>query len=214
MDFVDVALPECISFGAQSDPTWETVVAVNTGGYETTNQNWSDARHVYDVSFAVRNASDYILIRTHFHEVRGRARSFPFKDFLDYEVAQSEGSILSLLLAAPGASGTFYLYKRYGSAQPYYRRITRPDNPIVVYRTRAGNTTIITGTDAAVTYTTGAVAISNHMSGDTYAWSGTFKVPCRYENDRLPAAAVNRAGGTDGEILVSCGAITVIEVRE
>jgi uncharacterized protein (TIGR02217 family) len=214
MQYVDIAFPECIAFGAQSDPTWETVVTVNTGGYENTNQNWSHARHVYDVSFSVRTASDYLLIRNHFHEVRGRARSFPFKDFLDFEASAANGAVLSLALAAPAASGTYYLFKVYGSTQPYRRRITRPDNPVAVYRTRSGVTTDITGTDAVVTYTTGAVAIANHVAGDTYAWAGSFKVPCRYESDRLPAAAVNKGPGEAGELLVTCGAITVIEVRE
>jgi uncharacterized protein (TIGR02217 family) len=212
MSFVNTPFPDCIAFGAQSDPMWSTNIPVSAGGFEKANQNWEEVRHAYDVSFAVRTASEYKLIRTHFNEIRGRANHYPFKDYLDFEVSTSEGRLLSAAGAAPAADGSFQLHKRYGSTNAYDRKITRPDSPIAVWRTRSAVTTNIVGAGAAVTYTTGVVAITGHVGGDTYSWSGTFKVPVRYDTDRLPAAIINRHNAE--ELLVDCSSIPLVEVRE
>lgn len=212
MTFVDIPFPDCIALGAESNPTWSTDITPVDSGRESANQKWADTRHEFDVSFAVRTKSDYLLVRSHFHQVRARAKSFPMKDFLDFEVDTTEGLLFDAAGVAPAGNGTFFLYKRYGSgADAYDRKITRPDNPVQVFR----NGGDITGAGAAVTYTTGAVAITGHTGGDVYTWSGTFKVPCRYDTDRLPAAAINKQGSGDGgELLVDCGSIPIIEVRE
>jgi uncharacterized protein (TIGR02217 family) len=214
MSDIDIPFPDCIAFGAQSDVMWLTNIVQSIGGYESANQNWEDAKHVYDVSFAVRTAGDYQDIREHFNQVRGRANTFPFKDYLDFEV--TAGVLLSAAGSIPAASGTFYLHKRYGSGGSLWdRKITRPDSTLTgVYRTRSAVVTNILGTDAVVTYTTGAVALANHFGGDTYTWAGTFKVPCRYDTDRLPAAIINKQPGQAGELLVDVQSIAIVEVRE
>ena len=214
MQFVNIDFPERIAMGAQSDSGWSTDLATNTAGFESTNEKWLNARHYFDLSFAIRNRVDYLLVRSHFHEVRGRARAFLIKDFLDFEVSTAEGQLLTTALAAVTANGTYYLFKKYGSVNPYYRKITRPDTPISVFRTRSSTTTNITGAGATVTYTTGAVAITGHAGGDTYSWSGTFKVPARYDIDRLPGVAINKEPGADGELIVQCDSIPVVEVKE
>lgn len=214
MSYINIPFPDCIAFGAESNVLWLTHIAQSIGGQDFSSPNWQDNKHAFDVSFAVRTASDYADVRAHFNEVRGMANTFPFKDHLDFTVTVAQGVLLTLALVAPTADGTFYLHKKYGSTNPYYRQITRPDTPVSVFRTRAAVTTDITGAGAAVTYTTGAVAITGHVAGDTYTWSGTFMVPCRYDTDRLPAAIINKEGTEDGELLVSCGSIPVVEVRE
>ena len=114
--------PERIAFGAQSDPQWSTNLVALGSGFESANQNWQDCRHAFDVSFAVRVLSDYQLIRAHFHQARGRARAFLFKDFLDYTATQAEG-----VLTATGTANQYQMHKRYGSGADFYdRRITRP----------------------------------------------------------------------------------------
>ena len=208
MTFVDIVFPLRISFGAQSEPMWLTDLTAVQSGREATNQNWQQARHSFDVSFAVRTASDYTAIRTHFHQVRGRAKSFPFRDPLDFSATASEG-----VSSTTGA--TWSLRKRYGTGSDAYDRpITRPvSGTIAVFRTRAGVTTNVTGS-ATITYTTGAVVMAGHVAGDTYTWSGSFMVPCRYDTDKLPASIVNRHPGEAGDLLVQCNAIHILEVLE
>jgi uncharacterized protein (TIGR02217 family) len=215
LSYVDIPFPECIAFGAQFEPQWRTTVVQTAGGYEFAVYNWSANRMTADLSFAVRTESDYSAILVHFNQVRGRARTFPFKNYLDFTATSADGVLLTLAGVAPTGDGTFYLNKRYGvGGNAYDKRISRPDNPAIVYRTRSAVTSDITGAGATITYTTGAVAITGHMSGDTYSWAGTFKLPCRYDTDALPAAIVNRQSGQDGELLVSCDSIRIFEVRE
>lgn len=210
-DFVNVTFPDWLAFGSQASVTWQTNLTRSSGGNETTNQQWEDDLIEFDASFAVQDSGDYASIRDHFHEVRGRAKSFLFKNYLDYTVTQAQGALLDLSGVAPTANGTFYLHKKYGSTNPYYKKISRPDTPAVIYRTRASVTSVITPT---VTYTTGAVALTGHVAGDTYAWSGTFKVRCRYLTDKLPGVVIDREPGESGQLFVRCEAIPIREVRE
>lgn len=213
MEYVDIPFPDCIAMNAQSAVQWSTTVVQSFGGRVNTNQNWQDPLHPFDISFAVRTVTEYSLVKAHFMQVAGRAKSFPFKDYTDFEVTAANGVILDASGASITANGTYFLHKRYGSGgSAYDRRITRPDTPIQVLRTRAAVTTNIVGSGATVTYTTGAVAITGHQSGDTYTWVGEFKVPCRYDTDTLPAVIVSRQGA--GEHLVSVSGLSVVEVRE
>lgn len=208
MNFVDIEFPRRIAFGAQSDPMWSTELTGTIAGWEDANQNWTQARHAYDVALAVRTASDYLLVRAHFHQVRGRANSFPFKDFLDHKVAQADGLLVE-------AGGNYQMHRQYGTGvSAWLRKITRPvSGTVKVWRTRSGTTTDATS-DATITYSTGAVAMASHASGDTYAWSGEFMVPCRYDTDRLPSVVINKQPGAEGELLVQCQSIPIVEVRE
>lgn len=223
MQFVNITFPDCIAFGAQFSPKWQTTVRKAWGGQITANQDWQDMLHEADVGFAVRTVEDYAQIKAHFSSVRGQAFYFPIKDYTDFEADSTNGVLLSSAGAVVSADGTFYLHKRYGSgASAYDRPITRPDatNALPdqlqarVYRTRSSARSDITGAGAVITYTTGAVAITGHSSGDTYDWVGTFKVPMKYMVDKLPAVIVNREGSPDGQHLVECPPIPLEEVPE
>jgi uncharacterized protein (TIGR02217 family) len=205
MQFVDIPFPNRIAFGARSEPSWSTTLVAMQNGDEVTNQNWIDARHTFDVAPVIRTVSDFALVREHFYQVRGRAKKFPFRDFLDYLATAAQGVI------ADTVDG-WQLFKRYGSGSDLYdRKITRPSGTIQVFRTRSAVTTAISTT---VDATTGIVTISGHMTGDTYTWAGEFNVPCRYDTDRLASSAVNKEPGPDGELYVDCDSIPIVEVRE
>jgi uncharacterized protein (TIGR02217 family) len=206
MSYLNAPFPDRIAFGAERVPEWSTLLAENAAGYSFANQNWSNALHAYDVSLSVRVSSDYKTVLAHFHQVRGRAYSFPFKDFLDYQVAETE-SVATLV------TGSIYqLGKVYGSTNPYTRKITRPvSGTCTFYRTRSAVQTVITPT---VDYNTGKITVTGHTTGDTYQWAGEFRVPVRYLADRLPAAAINKQAGITGELIVDCSSILLGEVRE
>jgi uncharacterized protein (TIGR02217 family) len=208
MDYVDTPFPERIAFQAKAEAMWQTTLTAVLSGFETTNQAWAQTRHAYDAGLAIRVASDYLLVKAHFHMMRGRAKSFPFTDPIDHQVSQAAG-----VLQTSGLN--WQMFYRYGSgADAYDRKITRPVSGTVrVFRTRAAVTTDVTGS-ATVTYTTGIVAITGHVGGDTYAWSGDFYVPCRYDIDRLPGVISNKQPGPHGELFVECDSIPIVEVRE
>lgn len=210
MEFVDMEFPRRIAFQATAEAQWMTQLTALNSGFEATNQNWSQTRHAYDVGLAIRTASDYLQVKTHFHAMRGRAKSFPFLDPIDYKVSQAAGVLI--------ASGpNFQMFYRYGpGAGVYDRKITRPRSAtIAIFRTRAGVTSDVTGS-STIDYTTGVVTIDGTADGDTYAWAGEFFVPCRYDVDRLPGAIVDKQspGRTNPQLLVTCDSIPMLEVRE
>lgn len=210
--YVDQEFPACVAFGAQSDPAWSTNIVASFSGREARNQNWTLARHYFDASPGIKTATDYAVVRQHFHTMRGRAKSFPFKDPLDFDVAQSQGVLIT---AESSPNNEFQLYRRYGTGDDAFnRKITRPKTgTLTVYRTRSATTTDATA-DATIDYTTGIVTMASHVAGDTYAWSGEFRVPCRYDIDRLPAVIIDRNPGEDGELYVQCNGVLLVEDKE
>lgn len=211
MDFVDIPFPRRLAFGAQSEAEWSTNVVITGGGQMSTNRNWTHARHRYDISLAVRTVADYQEVRAHFHSVRGRAKSFPFRDPLDYECTQATGVLIEAESTDSPTSDDWQLAKRYGTgADAWDRKITRPSVGVVIYRTRSSVVSVATAT---VSLTTGLVSIIGHLAGDTYTWTGTFDVPCVYSADTLPGVAIDRQPG-GGALLVQCESIQLLEVRE
>lgn len=207
-DFADIEFPRRIALGAMREPGWSTTLVENFGGFENANQNWANAKHSYDIGLAIRTETDYQLVLTHFHSVRGRWKKFPFKDFLDYRCEQSQGILID---NGDSPAGDFQLVKVYGTGdEAWHRWITRPMAGAVIYRTRAGSTTVASAT---VSLTTGRVVPSGHVAGDTYAWSGQFFVPVRYGSDKLPSIVPDRQPDS-GELLVKCDSIMLIEARE
>lgn len=218
LPLISATFPKRIGFGARSEGGWSTGQTETIGGFISTNEQWEDALHVFDVSLAVRKRSDYMEVRAHHHMARGRARAFLFLDSLDYEVTATEG-----VTADTGDSPfALQMFRRYGSGNDLYdRRITRPkQGTITIYRTRGGNTTDVTGSatidygGASTDLPGGTFTVTGHVGGDTYTWAGQFWVPCHYGVDQLPTVIVERNPGADGQLLVACEAIPVLEVRE
>lgn len=212
MDYVDIEFPRRIARGAMREPGWSTALVSNFGGYDQANINWVNAKHRYDVSLAIRTETDYSLVLEHFHSVRGRAKSFPFRDPLDNRVEASNGVLID---NGESPAGDFQLAKRYGTgANLWDRWITRPVT-VTVYRLRAGVTTDITGS-CTISTDTGRATIAGggvyEPTTDTLSWSGSFVVPVRYDSDQLPAVVEDRQPD-HGELLVRCDSITLVEVR-
>lgn len=214
MEYVDLPFPPRIALGAQRRPRWNTSIVQTANGAESANMNWTRTRHSFDVSFAVRTASDYAAIVEHFHGVRGRFRAFPFKDFLDFRVTTSQG-VLTLDEAVTDPE--YRMFKRYGAGPTAYeRRITRPVlSTLAFFRFRSGNVDSVTA-EATVDDSAGVVMFDEEAvePGDVFSWSGEFVIPCRYDTDELPSVAINREPGAQGELLVQCESIPIVEVRD
>ena len=211
MVIINAPFPERIAFGARSEPGWFTDMSASGSGRESANQRWEHTRHFYDVSLAVRTADDYALVRSHFHTVRGRGKGFLFKDPLDFSATSADG----VSDEADSVTDGWQLLKRYGSgADAYDRRITRPvSGTLTIYRTRSAVTSDVTGS-STIDYADGTFTVSGDTVGDVYTWAGEFRVPCRYDVDRLPSVIVNKEPGLDGQLFVQCDSIPLVEVRE
>lgn len=218
MRIIDATLPDCISFGARSEPEWATELASTAAGIDDANQLWEQSKLNFDLSLAIRTADDYKDVRAHFHMCRARAKGFLLKDPLDFAASDDEGATAE----ADESSSAWQLFKRYGSGDDIYmRRITRPvEGTLTIWRTRGISTTDVTGS-ATIDYggdstdePGGTFTVTGDLPGDVYTWAGEFMVPCRYGVDRLPTAIVNKQPGADGQLFVSCDAIPVVEIRD
>lgn len=219
MQYVALDFPPRIAFGARSEPAWQTALARVHGGAESTNQDWENNRHYFDVSLAVRTQDDYADVRAHFNVMRGRAKKFRFRDPLDHHTNESgmseSGEDTRQPALALATANHYQATKRYGSgADAYDRKITRLVSPVKVYRTRSAVVTDITGA-TTIGMDTGEFVVTGHLSGDTYNWTGTFDVPSRYDTDRLPAEIVNKQPAQNAaRLYVKAGSIPIVEVRE
>ena len=203
MSWIDTPFPPCLSYGIECDPEWQTVIATTASGFESRNLNWSQARHSYDASFAIRTNADHALVREHFHMARGRTHSWPLLDPTDHVCALADGVV------SEPTPGTFQLYKRYGSgAFAYDRKITRPFE-VSVYL----NGLLLGESDYSLDEDTGLLTLDDSEATiNNVAWAGQFYVPCRYDTGRLPVRIENRQPG--GEYLVRSESIPIVEVRE
>lgn len=202
MSFFEARFPEHISLGAEGGPRFITSKAYMQGGQRITNREATHPLHEYSIAHPVKDLDDFESLRAFFYVVGGDADGFRFKDWSDFRATQANTS-LSLVSSNIYQLNRLYIY----GARTYVRPIYKPVNPIQVYRTRAGNTTLLTS-DASVNYTTGQVTISNHVSGDTYRWVGEFDVPVAFKDP----AAMWRLLGTPDE-LVEWPSIELEEIR-
>jgi len=134
MSFIETPrFPDNVAYGASGGPGYLTDVVVVNSGAESRNQNWTQARAVYEVSHAARLPAEYNVLRDFFRAVKGRTHGFRFKDHLDYQCTTSNG----VLGAGVGAGvPTYQLGKLYAAgALSETRTISKPvSGTVAVYR--------------------------------------------------------------------------------
>lgn len=190
-NFLDIRFPEKISFGAEGGAEFLTDIVITASGFEARNQNWERQRMRYDVAHAARMESQWRKLQAFFLVCAGRAHSFRFKDWTDYECASGAGVFQD---ADSGSPLGKQMYKQYTfGGQTYLRKITKPVSGKI--------TTDASGLD----YSTGIAA-----SG-TY-WYGEFDVHARFDTDAMRSETINRS--TDGELIVGWRSIPIVEVNE
>ena len=87
--FLNIRLPDDISYGAVGGPEFSTNITILNNGCEHRNINWDYPRHLYNISYDVLNKSMIKSLLDFFLIAQGKAHSFRFRDWLDYE-AKSE----------------------------------------------------------------------------------------------------------------------------
>lgn len=210
MAFHDVQLPTQVEKGASGGPRFKTTVIALGSGFERRNIEWEATRAAYDISYGIQSKENFDDVLDFFYARQGRAHSFRFKDWTDYEIASQAIGVTD------GTTTDFPLFKRYSSgATDFDRTITRPVasgwaiadiNAVgvtVVYNTAPG------ATEASINTTTGVVTLgATHAATSTEAITvtGEFDVPCRFDTDQLSLSAETwDAASIEG--------INIVEVR-
>jgi uncharacterized protein (TIGR02217 family) len=109
MAFHDVRLPVDVERGAVGGPRFKTTVLSLSSGHEKRNIEWENIRSFFDVGYGIESKEDFKDVIEFFYARQGKAHSFRFKDWSDFEVArQSIGTTDS-------STATFQVFKRYTS---------------------------------------------------------------------------------------------------
>lgn len=193
-NYLDMRFPPLISFGAEGGATFLTDIVVTASGVETRNQNWERQRMRYDVAHAARREAQWRQLQAFFLAARGRACSFRFKDWLDYECAAGDG--VFALDDSGGSPTGWQMFKRYTFAgQTYDRKITKPVSGTI---TLSGSGTL--------NYSSGIV-----YGGTPTGWYGQFDVHARFDTDEMRSETITRSGD---EYIVGWRSIPIVEVNE
>lgn len=203
MAFIDLRMPEDISFGATGGPGYQTDVVSLASGYEQRNSRWNNSRRRYDVGY-VRSQQEIDALTAFFHACKGRANTFRFKDWADYACDEVQGVMTPL--AEDGT--TWQLVKTYDSFNNLtFRDITLPvSGTIDVYEDD-----VLLTSGYEIDYDTGVITFDVGRTESTdLNWSGEFDVPCRFDTDELMATVLE--SGPDGRIY-QLNSVPIIEVK-
>lgn len=112
-----------ILFETAGGAAYQTAIAINAGGFESRNVEWSQSRGRWELGERLLKRSELDALLNFFHAVQGRATGFRFKDWADFQVTSAQGRL------GTGAGGTGYptyqLYKRYTQAGQTIDRIIK-----------------------------------------------------------------------------------------
>lgn len=192
--FLNISFPPAVARGSTGGPGFSTTVVALHSGAEQRNQNWAKARGEWDISTGVRTRDQMTQVIAHFYAVAGRAHSFRFKDWNDFDATDQPLVLVSATV--------FQLSKTYQrGATAYVRSITKPVAGSVVVKVSGAPVT-----PQSIDYLTGLVTFAAPPASTPTA-SFQFDVPVRFDTDKLPI----QANAYDQQIVSQ---ITLVEVRE
>ena len=125
--FHNVRLPTDVERGALGGPRFKTTVLELESGFEQRNIDWSRVRGEWDIGYGlllkVEESSfctDLDELQNFFYARQGRAFSFRFKDFADFEIGDPTDSTTAAATAQSigtgnGSQTVFQIFKRYTS---------------------------------------------------------------------------------------------------
>lgn len=180
--FAEVRLDDdLIVYHTVGGPMFSTAVQVVDSGREYRNANWSLPLGQWDLGERDMMPDDLATMKSFFIARQGKAQGFRFKDWADY---RDEGN--GVLVAIPGASGSYQMYKSYTSGGVTgQRKIAKPV---------AGSVTVYSGgspVTATIDTTTGIVT---GVPGTVLTWTGEFDTPVRFDADQIRAEFVGMSG--------------------
>lgn len=181
--FHDVRFPDHISYGSSGGPQFSTAILELPSGYEQRNINWSRARAIYEVSHNIKNEEDMDEILSFFYARWGRAYSFRFKDWADYQLGPQ------IIGIGDGATFDYQIIKRYQSdIFTYDRELTKIVQGSLVGVT-VGGISQTEDTDFTLDYNTGVITfIAQPGVGEEVIVLGCeFDVHVRFDVDLVDA---------------------------
>ena len=198
--------PDDISYGSRGGPGFKTTVTTTASGYETRIVSWSEARHRYNARFGILNSrspeSALETLLAFFHDRRGMAEGFRYKDWSDYKscnLADSVSDTDQTIGTGDGVETEFQLIKNYNSVS---RTIKKPVSGSVV----VSLDDVSQSSGWTVDTTTGVITFSSPPGGSVIVKAGfEFDVPVRFDTDELDISI--------DSYLIGSADVPLIEIR-
>lgn len=207
--FDDVRLPEEVEQGSYGGPGFQTSIIGMSSGQEQRNQDWSECRCAFDITYGLDSKTFFGPIIEFFRARRGRARGFRFKDWSDFQgtaepIGSPDGSAHAVF---DGSTATFQLIKTYEASgpAPYFRKITRPVTGTVTVTVNGSPET-----HWSLDYSTGLMTFAGgHIPtvGQAVLVTFEFDVPVRFDADNMQVVSQQATAGSINDL-------TIIELRE
>lgn len=180
MSFIETRFPPELSKKAVGGPTFSTSISEQVSGKEYRNINWQNSRAKYAIAMKSLSSDDVKIINSFFYSCKGRAHSFRFKDWLDFEAkAQVIGT-------GDNSKKIFYLSKLYSSGTGTFTRfITKPvPSRVKIY---VNNVEVTSG--ISIDYNSGKITFTNAPStGVVITATFEFDIAVRFNSDELKIA--------------------------
>lgn len=228
MAFLEIEFPRKLALMAVGGPGYNTTVNEGFSGYEQRNQNWSQARARYTVSFENKTVAEWQAFEAMFHAARGMANGFRLFDPGDYS---GTGQYIG---TGDGSNKVFQLQKtytfpisNYSVVRPVQKPITSQilnyqgsslTDTVAVYdngapKTHSAGYHTVGGYDYTLDETTGVITfavapLASHIITADYQ----YHIPIRFDLDQLQkqfVTGVNAPGGA----LVTVTGIALVELR-
>ncbi len=129
MAHLNIEFPRDIAAGCEAMLERRDEVVTLASGHEETNQRWLHARRSWAAGLGIRSGADLAKVVALFEEVRGRANSFHFRDWLDWRSGEPGAALTPFdqqIGIGDGIETEFQITKRYGQVNPYIRPISLP----------------------------------------------------------------------------------------
>lgn len=203
MAFHDVRLPVDIERGAQGGPRFKTTIMILGGGFEKRNIEWSKVRGSWDIGYGIDDKAAYSIVRDFFYARQGKAHSFRFKDWSDFEIG-TPGNPVTFAIG-DGVQTVYQLQKRYTSGGINYDRdITKiVAGTVEIY---VNNTLQNDPVDYSIDILTGLITFTNPPSTVDIGAVAEFDIPVRFDTDALDITVEHFDAGNIPQI-------PIIEVR-
>ncbi len=126
MTFHDVRLPEDIEQGATGGPRFKTNILMIASGFEQRNIEFEETRGFWDIGYGIQTKTDFNAVMEFFYVRQGRANSFRFKDFSDFEIGDDATDTPQTIGTGTGSLTTFQISRLYSSGGfTFNRTITK-----------------------------------------------------------------------------------------
>ena len=200
-----IRLPPDIERGVTGGPRFNTTVLPLDSGYEQRNVNWSQVRGEWDAGYGLMykfndgdlTKADLNVVLSIFYICQGKANSFRFKDWADFEIGYEDGSEVGVsaqfLAYGDGTTKAFSAFKRYTIGNfAYDRTITKLVNGTV--KVYLEGVLLTEGVDYTVNYDTGVITFtvapaatggSGPLGEEVVTFRAEFDVHVRLDTDDL-----------------------------